>query len=510
MSARLERLEAYEAILSQAAAISPEHLREAERELCRTDLFYLLVFVLNRPDLNNHDWIYDRCQEVQQKPNGFIDLWSREHFKSTIITFGKSIQDILIDPEVSIGIFSFNRPTAKAFLRQIKTEFEKNEKLKTLFSDVLWADPERDAPKWSEDDGLIVRRKGNPKEATLEAWGLVDAQPTSKHFRVMVFDDVVTKDSVGTPEMIQKVISSWEASLSLTTEGGVMRYIGTRWAHRDPYDEIMRRKAAIPRIYGGTDDGTENGTPFIWTKERMAQKRRDMGPYTFGCQILQNPTADKNQGFRREWIRRYDAGRSAEGGMNKYLLCDPANAKKKDSDYTTMGVIGLGEDGNYYLLDGIRDRLNLTERWQALSQLHRRWRPKGVGYEQYGIQADIQHFETQMEEENYRFDITPLGGKLSKHDRIRKLVPSFEQGRWYLPDVLRKTDYEGRVYDVVDQFIEEEYVSFPVGLHEDFFDMLARIEDEGLGVVWPKPIPQEDRYAAGKRRRNRGRSAWAA
>jgi hypothetical protein len=36
---------------------------------------------------------------------------------------------------------------------------------------VLWADPVKESPKWSEDEGIVVKRKGNPKEATVEAWG---------------------------------------------------------------------------------------------------------------------------------------------------------------------------------------------------------------------------------------------------------------------------------------------------------------------------------------------------
>ena len=428
---------------------------------------------------------------------------------SSIITFGKTIQDILSNPEITIGIFSFNRPTAKAFLRQIKVEFETNEELKNLFPHVLWTDPQGQAPKWSEDDGIIVRRKGNPKESTVEAWGVVDGQPTSKHFELMIYDDMVTLDTVGTPEMMQKTKTAWENSLNLSTERGRQRYIGTRWHFNDPYREIIQRGAAKERRYAVTEDGTVTGKPRLWTPELVALKRKRMGPYTFASQMLLDPTAASNQNFQRAWLRNYGRGVSGQG-MTKYILIDPAHARKKDSDYTTMAVVGLGADENYYLLDGIRDRLRLTERADALFQFHRRWRPNGVGYEQYGLQADIEHMEARMVEEEYRFEITPLGGKTAKADRIKRLVPIFESGRMLFPDLLLKTDYEGKVYDLVGTFIEEEYVPFPVGVHDDFFDALARILDPEFTTVWPKPSIPDKRYAKPATRLRRATSPWSA
>ncbi len=754
---RLERLAYYKRVLLACAEKSAEHVNEAKRRLAKTDLFFLLLWICKRKDIN-HDWGYARCNEVQAAPNGRLDLWSREHFKSSCITFGLTIQDILNDPEITVGIFSFNRPTAKAFLRQIKIEFETNEQLKTLFPEILWSNAQAQSPKWSEDEGIIVKRKGNPKESTVEAWGLVDAQPTGRHFKLMVYDDVVTRDSVTTPDMIRKVTEAWELSRNLTSVGGFTRYIGTRyhfcladqtrilmndWCHkpisavktgdtvvgwelrdgkrylrsalvtacgvheqepvneymfdcgrsvictpshkwwrgphgsgseykvlgldyaqmgkvrrlldplvreesyeagwlsgffdgegtvrknthhpsavivitqsmhnpglidrtreslthfgfkwsehwiektdkhaarcnfainggwreryrflsliapyrneriiqtlftqlqtdepkltaifqRDPrdvfwietetgnyiaegfcsknsdtYHTILERKAAIPRFHPGTVNGKEDGEPVFWTKEILAEKRREMGPYTFAAQVLQDPTADHKQGFKFDWIRYHDIGGDGRA-LNKYLLVDPASSKKKESDYTAMGVVGLGADGNYYLLDGIRDRLNLRERGDALFALHRRWRPMGVGYEKYGMQADIEYLKERMNDENYRFDITELGGKVAKPDRIKALVPIFEAGRFIFPETLYKTDYEGKVQDLVQVFIEEEYKAFPVGLHEDFFDMLARIMDEQLNVIWPKPEAVPDRYASASRRRNRPRSFMAA
>ena len=167
-------------------------LNQVVRCLVLADLYYLLVRVCKRVDMLN-DFAFARCREVEADPNGRVDLWAREHFKSSIITFGLTVQDILRDPEVTFGIFSHTRPIAKAFLRQIMRELEGNRTLHAAFADVRWGEDIRAAPKWSEDDGIIVRRKTNPKEATIEAWGLVDGQPTSKHYAVLLYDDVVVR-----------------------------------------------------------------------------------------------------------------------------------------------------------------------------------------------------------------------------------------------------------------------------------------------------------------------------
>lgn len=448
----------------------------------------MLVYGLNRADANN-DFVFDRCADVQANPNGMIDLWAREHFKSTIITFAYSIQCILNDPEITLGIFSHTRPIAKGFLRQIKREFESNEMLKRIFPEILWAKPEKDAPKWSEDDGLVVKRKGNPVPSTVEAWGIVDAQPVSRHFSDMVYDDVVTAESVTGPEMMAKVQARWELSRSLTTEGGVTRYVGTRYHSNDLYKVIIARGAAEPRIHPATADGTVEGKPVLMEQETLDTKRREQGPYTYACQMLQNPTADETQGFQEKWLKYFDNSNQGDT-MNKYIVVDSASAKKRQSDYTAVWVIGLGGDKNYYLLDFYRDRLNLTQRADLIFKLHRKWHPERVGYEKYGMMADVEHIKDRQERENYRFEITELGGAQPKVDRIRRLVPLFEQGRIYLPYEHWKTDYEGIPRNLVDSFLEEEYKAFPVSLHDDMLDALARILDDQMMLTWP--MDEED------------------
>jgi predicted phage terminase large subunit-like protein len=340
-----------------------------------------------------------------------------------------------------------------------------------------------------------VKRSQNPKESTVEAWGLVKGPATGRHFKLIVYDDVVTPESVTTPEMIKKTTDAWRDSLNMVSKEFRIRMIGTRYHAADTYAEIIKAGNVAPRIYPATDDGTFEGNPVFFSRESLAEKRREMGPYIFGCQMLQDPKADAVAGFREEWLRYWEP--KDWGGMNVYILVDPAGEKKKGSDYTVMWVVGLAADLNYYLIDGLRDRLNLTQRARALIRLHRQYRPRAVGYEKYGIQADVEHVRYVQDQENYRFEITELGGSMPKNDRIRRLIPSFEQGRFYIPGHLSFRDAEGSFRNLTEEFIREEFLPFPVAAHDDMLDCLARIVDPDLDAIFPMGVSLAARFPAG-------------
>lgn len=486
MTPREQRHALYAGALN--AAPDKKAKKAVMRKLALGDVFFLLVYVLHRDDVDR-DWLYERCMEVQREPYGHLDLWARAHYKSTIITFAATIQEILRNPEITVGIFSATRPLAKGFLRQIKREFETNTELQEMFDDVLYQNPQKEASKWSEDDGIIVKRRSNPKEATIEAWGLVDGQPTSRHYQLVVYDDVIVQDFCTSPDMIMKVRMAWELSLNLASENGRRKYVGTRYHYNDTYQTIIDRQAAIPRIY----PAEVNGKPVFLAVEQIAEKRREMGPYTYGAQMMLDPKLDSVIGFKDDDLRYWMA--SHYNGMNLYLFCDPANEKKKKSDYTTMWIIGLGADQNYYVVNIIRDRLNLTERADRLFAWHRIYRPLAVFYEQYGMQSDIAHYNDRMQRDNYRFNITPVAGQMSKQDRIMRLLPLFTEHRVWLPNECMQTNYEGITEDLTRVFVNDEYKAFPYMAHDDMLDCLARITDpEVITRMWFPDLVQDSIY----------------
>jgi phage terminase large subunit-like protein len=297
----------------------------------------------------------------------------------------------------------------------------------------------------------------------------------------------VTGLTVNTPDMIQKTTENWRLSRNLGTVGGATRMVGTRYAFGDTWDAIVKSGTVKVRSHPATLDGEErfepDNCPFM-APEELIKRRKEQGPWVFSCQMLLKPQGDTSQGFRREWVR-YMEGQPHAAGLNVYVTVDPAHSKKRSSDYTVMACIGVGGDGTYRLLDVLRDRLNLTERTQALFDLVKKWRPLRVGYERYGLQADVEHIKREMHLANVDFRIVELGGSMSKIDRIRRLIPLFEQGKFILPRTRWRTLNDKTSVELIDALVESELMAFPVSGHDDMMDAISRVLDEDLKVRAP-------------------------
>ena len=265
-----------------------------------------------------------------------------------------------------------------------------------------------------------------------------------------VYDDVVTQDHISEDE-IKKTTLRWEMADNLGTHLGTRKWIaGTRYHFADTYQEILDRKSAKPRIYPATIDGTATGAPVFLSPEMLRKVRNDQRS-TFSAQMLLNPIAGQEATFRTVWLKSYDI---LPAVMNIYIIVDPSKGKTQRSDRTAIPVIAMDGGGNKYLVDGYCHRMKLSERLQRIEELERKWRRHPgvqfvkVGYEQYGMQSDLEVFEDYKERRQLEFNIqevnTPREGGHSKNDRIERLEPDIRQGRFYLPAVAYHPDFGGR------------------------------------------------------------------
>jgi hypothetical protein len=444
----------YDETLDWYAHIVPKLDLSGRALLGCNDRYFLTTGLLRRTDAL-HPWLFARWREVENDPDGYIDLWARGHYKSTCITYSGCIQEIVINPEIKIAIFSAVKPVAHEFLQQIKTEFETNEHLKAVYHDVLYENPKTKGPdgrpaKWSLVRGITVKRRGNPKEATIEAHGLIDGQPTSRHYDLHDYDDVVTQDYLAEDQM-KKTTERLQMADNLGTKHGARKWMpGTRYHFADSYGVALEQGWLKPRIYPATEDGTATGDPVFLTPERWAKIKNDQRK-TYPAQMLLNPVAETEATFRGEHLRGYDV---IPNVMNVYILVDPSKGRTQRSDRTAMLVVGIDVGGNKYLLDGVCHRMRVSERIRYLNAFRARWKDwpgvQGlyVGYEQYGQQSDIEVIEDDMDRRHDHYVIeelnTPQRGGHGKDDRIERLEPDIRRGVFYLPAIVWHPDRGGR------------------------------------------------------------------
>lgn len=310
---------------------------------------------------------------------------------------------------------------------------------------------------------------------------------TGRRADLAIIDDPVKSREDADSETIREKQWAWwrdDLVTRLKPNAGVV-LIMTRWHEDDLAGRLLEdikstgqrvRVIKLPMEAGENDELGRLPGELLWpewfTPAMVEQAKRE--PRTWSALYQQEPRPIGGGEFKLDWLCYYTRQPPA---TNRVILVDPASGKSKTrGDYTSMWVIGAGADGNDYILDGVRDRLNLTERTSKLFELVRRWKPSAVGYEEYGLQADIEHIKAAMEQVQHRFRILPLGGGIKKEDRIRRLIPAFQQGDIWMPKSMPRLRSDGNQYDVIEEFLAE-YVAFPVGAHDDSIDCLARKEE---------------------------------
>jgi predicted phage terminase large subunit-like protein len=331
----------------------------------------------------------------------------------------------------------------------------------------------------------------------------------------LIADDLIKPDEA-LSEVIRNTSNAWLDQTFLTRENDPKTsralIVMQRVHELDPTGHLLQKggweQLILPAFFDKRTIIEINNKKWICEEEsylhderlgpdELDLKFKELGPYGYAGQYLQQPAPDGGGEFKKSYIQYYNnmSKKFTSRGMNVYILYDSANSKKDkdriDPDYTAMVVVGLGSDNNYYILDLIRDRCNLTERVNKLMNLHLKWsrlsgKPPIVAVEQYGMMVDKFCIDKEMEERNYRFRCVEVKGSVKKEDRIRKLIPLFENQRVFLPRQILYDNLEGETVELVTSFIQEELLVFPVGKHDDMIDAFARILDNEVMARFPK------------------------
>lgn len=467
-------------------------LRYRLRKKCRKDLYFLCKYVIGFKDMVRrfHGPLSKKVQKankwvLKRKLVRFVPwlfrrrLWLmfRGSFKTSIITVGHSIQLLTLDSNLRICIANNKLGNAQEMLTVIKNVFMYNELFRFLFPEFCPQPNKEGKIEWGTKSQVTLpnRTDRTLKEGSIECAG-VDTGLVSRHYDIIKKDDLVTEKSVTTEDQIQASIDWDRLSISLLDSPGrgFFDWIGTIYDDRDLYCHLLKRKKErlFRYIVRLEDDSGHSILPERFSDVEKEQIKEDQGEYIYSCQYMLEPVSKKDRKFKPEWFSNY------WDELPKFfavcILVDPANARKKTAKYTAMVVHAVDQEKNWYLIDGVFDKLSATQRVEALFGLVRKWYLylRLVSYETIGFQeTDRVFIERKMKEESIYFSINSIEAQeQSKHGRIEGLVPFYEYKKIFLPRKLPYfSKYHGRTIDIVET-LRYEALRFPKGEHLDFLD----------------------------------------
>lgn len=431
------------------------------RRRCKKDLAYLMTEILGYKNLASiHQEVAQTLTKVETGKKRGLFLLPRGHLKSTEITISYTIQRILRDPNVRILITNALLDNSKGFLREIKSHFEKNERLTALFGETRNEDE-----KWSESQIIVKSRRAFHKEPTVQITS-VDKSVVSQHYDLIIADDLVTRESISTKEQRTKLIKYYKDILDLLEPGGTLVVIGTRWHYDDLYGWILSEninrnhyEVLVKRVLD------EKGLPIFpqkFTPEHIQGLKEEKGSYEFNAQYNNDPVADESADFKREHFKWFGLSTINYKDGSVYITIDPAVSKEAGSDYTGI-VVNFLQEGKWKILEARRMKLNPTELVDEMFFLYRKYRDvyRTMAIEDIMYTQAIDYDLTRrMQETGEWFKVDKVKHRnRRKIDRIRALVPLFERGNIEMSE--RCSD------------LEEELSRFPVSEHDDILDALA-------------------------------------
>jgi len=397
--------------------------------------------------------------------------------KSTVTSLILPLHKIAFKPsdeDLFMVIISESQSQSINFLSRIKYHLENSKNFTQMFGNY----GPTTAKRWTNND--IVLANGSRIVAVgtgQRVRGFIEGDTRPN---LIVVDDYESELNAATPEGRAKN-RKWitEAVIpSLSDEGRVVM-IGTvisedcflYWAKDSPAWNVLWFS-----IYD--DDGNS-----IW-KERFPEERilqiktefESVGNLNgFYQEYMNEAQSPDNAPFKPEYIKLHHYSYSRENGQNLlvrtidgekerkpvdiYCGVDPASSLAARSDFFVIATMAVDNDGNKYIVDILRDKMDPALQPQAIIDIYKKYRPRKMKIETVGYQEALRsNVRKMMLEQSLYIPGLEKGIKprQRKSERLLSLVAPLARGEFFF----RSEDIHA----------QQEFLSYPRGKHDDILD----------------------------------------
>jgi len=272
---------------------------------------------------------------------------------------------------------------------------------------------EQKREKWTEREISVDHPKR--KEESIRDPSIFTAGLTSNivgmHCDIDVLDDVVVASNAYTEDGREKVREQYGYLSSVEAAGARQMFVGTRYHPKDlyndlasmeleEYDEIgnVNKRTPLYDIREYVVETAGDGTgEFIWPRQQrydgkwfgfdekiLAEKRsKYKNRQHFRAQYYNDPHDIDSSPIKRDLFQYYDQnflnrrdGKWQMKGerLNIFASVDFAYSLGKDSDYSSIVVVGVDGNRNYYILEIDRFKTDsIAEYYNRILKLYEKW-----------------------------------------------------------------------------------------------------------------------------------------
>lgn len=391
--------------------------------------------------------------------------------KSYILNTCYCLTHLLRDRDIRIAVICANTAQSRAFCNELKNKFNEG----TIIYEI-WGDLKGDT--WREDM-FFLKRKATWKEASITTGSsTASANLISRHFDVLIIDDIVSQENSQTALSRDKLKSFfYNVVLPLlikdkTSKYGLIKIIGTHYHNNDLYVHLqetpMFKILKLPALIKN-----KSVCPEMKSTKDLILLREQMGKIAFAQQYQAKTLRSNSAYFKDEYLQYFKDFSNIEGciyvhkynevieeyeniKLEVYIAVDLAISQTKNADKTVISVIGVSENKDIYLLDQYGGKHTFKEQQELIEKYYLKY-PMAlrVGVESVAYQQAM--FQELLR--NTDLPVVQIKTDKNKETRISVFSAMFENSKVYLNENLKQLD------ELIDEMFQ-----FPGGRHDDFID----------------------------------------
>jgi phage terminase large subunit-like protein len=351
----------------------------------------------------------------------------------------------------------------------------------TDFTDIRW--------KFVNLDGNVFIVKGYGAKT-----GVRGSKEMGKRPRLAVLDDLISDDDARSPTVIAAVEDTIYKAVdhALHPQRNMIIWSGTPFNAKDPLYKAVESGAWRVNVYPVCNQfpcaeedflgAWPDRFPYSFVKKKFDTAMKVGKVDTFNQELMLRIMSDEDrliQDGEISWYRKKNVLKF-KSNFNFYITTDFATSEKQSADFSVISVWAYNYNGDWYWVDGICRRQDMSANLTDLFSLVSKWRPLGVGIEVSGQQSGfIPWILDMMIQKNIFFVLTSennstkpgIRPNTNKMQRFNTVVPLFKLHKIYFPE-------EEKTTPVMMEMVNELSLASASGFRskkDDFIDTISML-----------------------------------